>query len=128
MLQVIPAPFGVFPIFNNLMSGHWQVLERNIHLNLNVNQFYEVIVCHLHRQSAKASGLSFIFFFFFLFFLNFKFLIFYIFFLFSLNGTIWETKFQTTFPLKVHIRFTPKIMHTHRKGLYQRGCGVFNMK
>ncbi len=46
--------FGVFPIFNNLVSRKRQVLERNIHLNLCVSQSYVVIVCHLVKQSAKA--------------------------------------------------------------------------
>ena len=40
------SSFGAFPIFNNL-SPKQQVLERNIHLNLYVIQFYVVIVWHL---------------------------------------------------------------------------------
>ncbi len=63
MLQVIPGPFGVFPIFNNLVSRKWQVLERNIHLNLYVIKFYVVIVCHLDKQTVKAPGLLVLFFF-----------------------------------------------------------------
>ncbi len=61
MLQVIPGSFGVFPIFNNLVSRKWQVLERNIHFNLYAIQFYVVIVCHLVKQSAKPLGFLFIF-------------------------------------------------------------------
>ncbi len=36
-----------------------QVLERNMHLNLSVIQFYVVIVCHLVKQSAKPLGFLF---------------------------------------------------------------------
>ncbi len=57
MRQVIPGPFGVFPIFNNRVSRKRQVLEQNIHLYLYVIQFYVVIVFHLEKQSVKAHGL-----------------------------------------------------------------------
>ncbi len=42
--------FGIFSIVNNLLSRKWQVLERNMHLNLYVIQFYMVIVCHLDKH------------------------------------------------------------------------------
>ena len=56
----ISGAFGVFPIFNNLVSRKRQ--ERNIHLNLYVIQFYVGIVCHLVKQSAKGARLFFFFF------------------------------------------------------------------
>ncbi len=47
---------------NNLfVSRKWQDLERNIHLNLYVIQFYVVIFCHLVKQSAKTTGLLVVF-------------------------------------------------------------------
>ncbi len=49
--------FGVFLIFNNLVSRKRQVLERNIHVNLSVIQFCVIIVCHLVKQNIKAPGL-----------------------------------------------------------------------
>ena len=57
MLQVILGSIGVFPIFNNLVSRKQQVLERKMHPNLYVIQFYVVVVCHLVKQSVKAPGL-----------------------------------------------------------------------
>ena len=49
--------FDAFPIFNNLVSWKQQFLERKIHQNLYVIQFYVVIVCHFVKQSVKAPGL-----------------------------------------------------------------------
>ncbi len=57
MLQVILRSFCVFPIFNNLVSRKWQLLEWNIYLNLYIIQFYVVIVWHLEKQIVKAPGL-----------------------------------------------------------------------
>ncbi len=45
----------VFPIFNNLVSRNWEVLERNIRLNLYVFQFYVVIVTRLLLSSFMWS-------------------------------------------------------------------------
>ncbi len=46
---------------NNLVSRKRQVLERNVHLNLYVIQFYVVIVRHFVKQSAKPLGFLMIF-------------------------------------------------------------------
>ncbi len=54
MFQVILGSFGVFLNLNYVVSGKWQVLERNIHLNLYVIQFYVVILCDLLTQSNKG--------------------------------------------------------------------------
>ena len=59
---------------------------------------------------------------FFFFFKNFAFVFFYdFFFSFSLTWDHMGEKLQTTFPLKVHNRFTPKknSLYTSREGLYQ---------
>ncbi len=47
--------FGAFPIFDNLVSRKRQVLERNIHLNLYVIQFYLITVRHLVKQLERKS-------------------------------------------------------------------------
>ncbi len=57
MLQVIPEPFGVFPIFNNLVSQKMAGLRAKYKLNLCVIQFDVVIVCDLDKHSVKAPGL-----------------------------------------------------------------------
>ncbi len=59
MLQVILGSFGVFPIFNNLISRKQQVLERKLYLNLYVMQFYVVIICHLVMTSRASKPLGF---------------------------------------------------------------------
>ncbi len=56
VFKVILGSSGAFPIFINLVSRKRQVLERNVHLNLDVIQFYVVIVCYLVKQSVKAPG------------------------------------------------------------------------
>ncbi len=43
--EVIPGPFCVFPIFNNLVSQKWQVLERNI-LSTPKSVCYPVLFGH----------------------------------------------------------------------------------
>ncbi len=57
MLRVILGSFGVFSIFNSLVSRNWQVLERKKLVNLYVVQFDVVIVGHLVNRSVKAPGL-----------------------------------------------------------------------
>ncbi len=46
-----------FRFSNNLVFRKCQVFEQSIHLNLDVIQFYAVIVCHLVKQRKKALGL-----------------------------------------------------------------------